>query len=122
MRSTLLATRWRAAKLPPTGGLGRYSTQGGCISLPPGEHAIGIYRVERPEAGDAAASPQPARAARGIDLRMVASMLLWLTGWLAVVLAAFALVVSLPVKLFQWATGSPLFKEGWHLYRSRWQY
>lgn len=104
------------SKATPTGGLGRYSTQGGCISLPPGEHAIGIYRVERPEAGDAAASPQPARAARGIDLRMVASMLLWLTGWLAVVLAAFALVVSLPVKLFQWATGSPLFKEGWHLY------
>ena len=104
------------SKATPTGGLGRYSTQGGRISLPPGEHAISIYRVERPEAGDAADSPQPARAARGIDLRLVASMLLWPTGGLAIVLAAFALVVSLPVKLFQWATGNPLFREGWHIY------
>ena len=100
----------------PTGGLGRYSTQGGYVSLPPGEHVISIYRVERPEADDAAALPQLARAARGIDLRVVVSMLLWLTGGLAIVLAAFVLVVSLPIKLFQWATGSPLFREGWHVY------
>ncbi|MCE2949863.1 MAG: hypothetical protein ACK5TI_01145 [bacterium] len=100
----------------PTGGLGRYSTQGGRVSLPPGEHAISIYRVERPEADDAAALRQLARDARSIDLRVVASMLLWLTGGLAIGLAAFVLVVSLPVKLFQWASGSPLFREGWHVY------
>ena len=100
----------------PAGGLGRYSTQGGHIGLPPGEHAISIYRVERPETDDAAALPELARAARGIDLRVVASMLLWPTGGLAIVLAAFVLIVSLPVKLFQWATGNPLFREGWHVY------
>lgn len=101
----------------PTSGLGRYSTQGGYISLPPGESAISIYSVERPEADDAASLPQPARAARGIDLRVVvASMLPWPTGGLAIVLAAFVLVVSLPFKLFQWATRRPLFREGWHVY------
>ena len=99
-----------------TGGLLRYSTQGGYVSLPCSEHAISIYSVERPEADDAAALPRLARAARGIDLRVVASMLPWPTGGLAIVLAAFVLVVSLPVKLFQWATGSLLFREGWHVY------
>ncbi len=94
------------SKATPRGGLGRYPAQGGSVSLPPGEHALSVYRVQRPEEIDDST----------IDLQVAASMLLWLAGGLAIAVAVFVLVVTVPGKLFQWAIGSALFNEGWHVY------
>lgn len=103
----------------PTGGLSHYPSQGGNIRLPPGAHEACFYRVERPEPSDTEALKTlgtTLKGARAADLLIAASMLLWILGGLAALGASLVLVVSLPIKLFQWATDNPLFHKGWHVF------
>lgn len=107
----------------PTGGLGRYPSQGGQVQLPAGTHALSVYRVERPEPTDIEALRTLSKDMRGMtkrirpaDALLAASMVLWLLGGLAALGSGLVLLVSLPIKLFQWATDNPLFDKGWHVF------
>ena len=100
----------------PSGGLGRYPSQGGHVALPPGEHRLSIYRVERPEPGVVEVLQEMAKSAKPAELLVAASMVLWILGGLASLGSALVLVVSLPIKLWQWATDNPLFEKGWHVF------
>lgn len=99
----------------PAGGLDRSSTQGGYVPVPAGDHQIWIYRTERPEPGDVRALSQVLRAARDAGLRSAVAVALVVLGGLAAASAGLVLIVSLPIKVFQWATEDPLFSKGWHV-------
>jgi hypothetical protein len=103
----------------PDGGLDNYPSQGGHITLAPGSYGVRIYRVERPEPSDLEALKEIGKIgknARPADLLVIASMVFWLLGALATFGAAIMLIISLPLKFYQWVTDNPLFHKGWHAF------